>query len=104
MRTGQTVDLAEWVSLLALDFMGDFAYGGAFNTMKAGVDHAGVRKIGEHGLAALDILGTVPWVRWILLAFPPKETEEMLSSSLAIAGRRRARVRAIFSTIWYALR
>jgi hypothetical protein len=101
VRTGQTVDLAEWASLLALDFMGDFAYSGAFNTMKAGADLAGVRKIGEHGVMALEILGTIPWIRPITLAFPQKQAKKMLSTSLAFAERRKAQGASVRDLFYY---
>jgi cytochrome P450 len=65
-RVGKPLDLAEWMSFLSVDFMGDFAYGGMFNSVTQGVDHAGVHDAGVVLLGASETLGTLPWLRPIV--------------------------------------
>jgi hypothetical protein len=65
-RVSKPLDLAEWMSFLSVDFMGDFAYGGMFNSVTQGVDHAGVHDAGVVLLGASETLGTLPWLRPIV--------------------------------------
>jgi cytochrome P450 len=100
-RCGTSVDLAEWVSLFTLDFMGDFAYGGVFNTMKAGADVRGVRKAGENAIGLSDILGTVPWVRSIAIALPNTRGKRMNAASLAVVKQRRKKGASVRDLFYY---
>jgi hypothetical protein len=60
-HSGQQIDLAAWVAYMALDFMGDFAFGGVLNLMEKGEDPEDLRKLGENFLGTAEALGTVPW-------------------------------------------
>jgi cytochrome P450 len=70
--------------------MGDFAYSGAFNTMRAGEDTAHTHKGIEVYLAITEALGTIPWTRAILLKLPIKKRRAALAASLAVAEKRKA--------------
>jgi hypothetical protein len=91
-------------SLLALDFMGDFAYGGAFHTMRAGGDTDRVRKGTETGLRLMEALGTVPWVRAFVLALPQNSAATMMQASLRVAEARRARGTSARDLFYYLVR
>jgi hypothetical protein len=101
-RCGTRIDLAEWISLFALDFMGDFVYSGAFSLMKEGADTQGRRKGGESALRLAEIMGTVPWVRPLLLALPGTKTKSHNKNSFAVAEKRRAKG-ASARDLWYYL-
>ncbi|KAJ7595196.1 cytochrome P450 [Mycena floridula] len=62
-REGTVVDLGMWLSLFSLDFMGDMAFGGAFNTMEAEGDHLGVMEVLAIAIHAQEVAGTIPWIK-----------------------------------------
>jgi cytochrome P450 len=68
-RIGQPIDFAAWMGFLTMDFMGDFAYGrnGLFNSLAHGADHAGAHHGGVRLLGVVELAGTVPWLRPLLL-------------------------------------
>jgi hypothetical protein len=74
-RSGQPVDLAQWISFMTLDFMGDFGYGGAFDLMASGEDTLGYHGFASQVLARGEALGTIPWVRPFVLALPKLEAQ-----------------------------
>jgi hypothetical protein len=76
--------------MFALDFMGDFAYSGAFNTMRAGADTARTRKENEEALALIEALGAIPWVRVLVLKLSIRKRTAALETSLAVAEKRKA--------------
>jgi hypothetical protein len=65
-RLDTQIDLAEWLSYMSLDFMGDFAYGSIFDHLKAGRDPYGIRAKTELGLRRVEVLGTMPWTDSLL--------------------------------------
>jgi hypothetical protein len=69
-RVGQPVDIAEWIGYLTIDFMGDFAYGGAFNLLRDGKDEHGYHGVMEGFNSMVELLGTLPWVKPIALRLP----------------------------------
>jgi hypothetical protein len=89
-RAGETLDLAEWLSLLAMDFMGDFEFSGGLETMRAGADVSGIRHTIEEGLSIGEALGTVPWVRALVSLLPSKKAQDFYDLAISIAERRRA--------------
>jgi hypothetical protein len=100
--TRQVVDVAKWLTLFALDFMGDFAWGGTgkFNFMRSSVGRTAgdgentnneIVKAMHDGLVALSVFGLVPWVRPILHTLPVNRVTGMLEKSRAVWKRRRAR-------------
>jgi hypothetical protein len=91
-------------SLLALDFMGDFAYGGAFNTMRSGEDTSRVRKGAEKGVSLMEALGTVPWVRPFVLALPQNSARAMMQASLRVAEARRTQGASARDLFYYLVR
>jgi hypothetical protein len=69
-REGQKIDIAEWFSFMALDFMGDFVFGGLFNFMEQGSDPAEFGKVGIKFVTVAEALGTIPWSNAIVQALP----------------------------------
>jgi cytochrome P450 len=67
---GKQIDLAAWAAYMALDFMGDFAFGGLFNFMEKGEDPDDFRKLGEKFLGLSEAFGTIPWSNTLLRALP----------------------------------
>jgi hypothetical protein len=70
LRVGQPFDIADWFGYFAFDFMGDFAFAGAFDFMKDGKDADGFHDLSMKGLQSIEKFGTMPWLRPIILAVP----------------------------------
>jgi hypothetical protein len=72
-RTGQSLDLANWLSFFGLDFMGDFAFGGAFSCMTHGSDYDGVHHLLSRFVSVVEVCGTIPWIRPLIQALPSSQ-------------------------------
>jgi hypothetical protein len=101
LGNGEVVDMAKWFSLFALDFMGDFVWGGAggFCFMRSNTgrpigdgqnpDNVIVEKMHE-GAVAFGVLGAIPWIRPIVHALPMDGVAIMQEKSRAVLKRRTA--------------
>jgi hypothetical protein len=100
--TGQIVDMAKWFGLFAVDFMGDFAWGGTgeFNFMRSSAGRpagdgenadSAMTKAMHDGLTAYGVLALIPWIRPILHALPVDGVAITLEKSRTVLKRRRAR-------------
>jgi cytochrome P450 len=87
-RLAEPVDIAEWLSFLATDFMGDFAFGSLFNLTIDGEDRMGIRKSGSDGLKRVEVLGTIPWIRPIILARPNPSLKKRFAIALRVVEKR----------------
>jgi cytochrome P450 len=72
-RKGQEIDLGHWMGCFTLDFMGDLAFGSAFNNLEEGGEQSGLQRMIESGVRVQDLFGTVPWIRalWVVMPRPP---------------------------------
>jgi len=61
-KGGVVLDVAAWINYFATDFMGDMAFGGGFELMKAGGDKDGIWALLESGLHISAIVSHVPYV------------------------------------------
>ncbi|KAH9481263.1 Cytochrome P450 67 [Psilocybe cubensis] len=68
-RSNKHVDLAEWMSFFAYDFMGDMAFGGFFELMRDG-DVDGLWKMMEKGIRVQAYTQHIPWAAPILYELP----------------------------------
>ncbi|EIN14547.1 cytochrome P450 [Punctularia strigosozonata HHB-11173 SS5] len=73
-RKGGSVNLADWLSFMAFDFMGDFAFDGLFNLLQAGEDKAKLMQSIGDGLRFQELLGTIPWIRDFYHLFAPSSS------------------------------
>ncbi|KAF8806812.1 cytochrome P450 [Phlegmacium glaucopus] len=64
------VNLSHWVSLWAMDIMGDMSFSGGFETLASGRDTEGWMEILQMGVFFLGILGQVPWTRDVIAMLP----------------------------------
>jgi cytochrome P450 len=96
------IDLAEWLSFLAIDFMGDFAYGGMFHCLAEGVDRGGIQKIVEDGLGATEIFGAMPWLRPILVTLPTP-TSALFDRARSVVQLRKQRGTTVKDLFYYIL-
>jgi cytochrome P450 len=101
-ESNHQIDLAEWISFMALDFMGDFAYGGMFTFMRDGKDVTGFRQILEDGVGFTEILGAVSWVRPIFVALPTP-THAMFDAASTVGHRRKQRGTTVKDLFYYVL-
>jgi len=67
-KEGITLDVAAWLNYFTTDFMGDMAFGGGFELMKAGGDKDGIWAIMESGMYIGAILSHVPYVFGFIMA------------------------------------
>ncbi|KAF7320582.1 hypothetical protein HMN09_00142500 [Mycena chlorophos] len=58
----QEVDLAQWLSYLPADFMGDIAFGGGFELLRDGEDRDGIYTLIKLGVKAMSIQAQIPWI------------------------------------------
>jgi cytochrome P450 len=100
-RTGQRIDMAEWASFMSFDFMGDFAYGGAFNFIEDGVDKQGIRHMVERGAGMPGVLGCIPWVRPIVTALPTKTNMLFRMAAQIVHSRKAAGATEAKDLIYY---
>ncbi|EJD00159.1 high nitrogen upregulated cytochrome P450 monooxygenase 2 [Fomitiporia mediterranea MF3/22] len=73
-RTAKTgvpsVDLAQWLSYFATDFMGDMAFGGGFELMRDGGDKQGIWTLIESTMHIAGIYQHIPWFMPLLRRIP----------------------------------
>jgi cytochrome P450 len=96
------VDLQHWIHLMALDWMGDFAWGGLFHAMESGHDEAGFAAMGARSVGLLDVLGTVPWVGPLVRLLLPARMRQLRQTAQEVVQRRRregARTRDLFTVL-----
>ncbi|KAF8068996.1 cytochrome P450 [Lyophyllum atratum] len=66
----ETISMSHWISLWAVDVMGDMSFSGGFETMAAGKDPEGWMEVLHMGVLFIGVLGQVPWMRGILALTP----------------------------------
>ncbi|SJL03470.1 uncharacterized protein ARMOST_06826 [Armillaria ostoyae] len=64
------ISLSHWISLWAIDVMGDMSFSGGFETMAAGKDTEGWIEVLHMGTLFVGVLGQVPWMRDIIALAP----------------------------------
>ncbi|KAF8868617.1 cytochrome P450 [Mucidula mucida] len=69
-RKEQVVSLSHWISLWAIDVMGDMSFSGGFETLAAGKDTEGWMEVLHIGVLFVGVLGQVPWMKDILALAP----------------------------------
>jgi cytochrome P450 len=104
VRSGNNrqVDLAEWLSFMALDFMGDFAYGSVFHFMRDGEDLTGFKRMVEDGVGFTELIGAMPWVRPIFVALPTP-THTLFEAAHTVGQRRKQRGTTVKDLFYYIL-
>ncbi|KAJ7766762.1 cytochrome P450, partial [Mycena metata] len=65
-----TLNLVDWFDLFALDLMGDLAFGGGFEMLRAGEDAEGVGTRIRSFMKASAVAGHIPWIISTLHLFP----------------------------------
>ncbi|KAN0137375.1 Cytochrome P450 [Lactarius tabidus] len=73
-KANAVVDMTQWLKFFSADFMGDMAFGGGFELMKAGRDVDGFWTLIESGLRVSAVISHVSWVIPLLLALMRKES------------------------------
>ncbi|KAF5354217.1 hypothetical protein D9756_006926 [Leucocoprinus leucothites] len=66
----ETVSLSHWISLWAIDVMGDMSFSGGFETLAAGKDAEGWMEVLHMGVLFVGVLGQVPWMRDLIALAP----------------------------------
>jgi cytochrome P450 len=101
-RLGRPIDIAEWLGFLSIDFMGDFAYGGAFDLLQDGQDRNGYHDIMGSFVSMLELLGAIPWIKPLALRLPKNSgVQKMLSLSSNIVEKRASRGSTIRDLFYY---
>jgi cytochrome P450 len=87
-RSNQPVDLAEWTSFMSMDFMGDFAYGGMFDSMAHGAETTGAREVMIKIVTTADAIGTLPWLRPIFVQLIKYGNPFFQNAAMAVVNKR----------------
>ncbi|KAL5514428.1 hypothetical protein ACEPAG_2516 [Sanghuangporus baumii] len=69
--TKQTVNITEWMSFFAFDFMGDMAFGGSFELMRDG-DTRGLWRMMDERVQSMAWQMHIPWATRMFLKLPSK--------------------------------
>jgi cytochrome P450 len=96
------VDAQRWLSLMALDWMGDFAWGGLFHAVAAGKDEVGFGALGARSVQLTDVVGTIPWVGPLFMLLLPARTRALRDAAQEVVNRRMrdgARTRDLFTVL-----
>jgi cytochrome P450 len=104
IRKGQTVDIAEWFGFFTLDFIGDLAFGGAFNFMNQGVDSLGIHNAIIQINITIETLGAIPWIRPLLQTLPFSQPKRWLKIAMDVAEKRKAGGSQIRDLFYYLVR
>ncbi|KZV90686.1 cytochrome P450 [Exidia glandulosa HHB12029] len=84
LRCGDTLDISQWFKFFTFDFMGDFAFGSAFECMARAADPEHFQRTISRALRLLELCSKIPWVRAFVLLVPsPIETLLRMSMDLA---------------------
>jgi len=67
-KANATIDMTLWLKYFSTDFMGDMAFGGGFELMKAGRDVDGFWTLLESSLGISSVMAHVPWIIPLLIA------------------------------------
>jgi hypothetical protein len=73
---------------MSLDFTGDFAFAGAFDFIKNGKDATGFHNYGVDAMTKIETLGTMPWLRSVVLASPTLANNAFYTMALNTARTR----------------
>ncbi|CAL1710751.1 unnamed protein product [Somion occarium] len=69
-RQGDVVDISQWISFIAFDFMGSLVFGNPFGMVKAGKDTAGLAEIIDTLAYVSNVMSHIPWVWPFLTQIP----------------------------------
>jgi cytochrome P450 len=96
------VDAQRWLSLMALDWMGDFAWGGLFHALADGKDDVGFGALGVRTVQVIQVVGTIPWVGPLFMLLLPARTRALDNAAQDVVNRRvreGARTRDLFTVL-----
>ncbi|RDB27055.1 hypothetical protein Hypma_005050 [Hypsizygus marmoreus] len=100
----QPIDLSFWISLFALDFMGDMAFGGGFEMLRAGGDPDGMQVMFDKFTVSLSMLCQVPWAAPTMQRLPFLSKNILKLRQFAVDwGTSRAKRGSTTKDLWYHL-
>jgi hypothetical protein len=102
-RVGQPVDVGDWFGFFTFDFMGDFAFAGAFNFMINGQDADHFHELIVKGLGITETVGTMPWLRPIIVAIPNLGMTKFFSMALNAVRTRQEKGSQIRDLFFYVV-
>ncbi|KAI2642480.1 cytochrome P450 monooxygenase-like protein [Xylaria nigripes] len=70
-RTGEAVNITNWLEWYAFDVMGDLAFGRSFKALETGKSHIYIDTMHETSVLPLGCLGTLPWLIQTITALVP---------------------------------
>ncbi|KAK1224563.1 hypothetical protein PQX77_012542 [Marasmius sp. AFHP31] len=101
-RAGKELDLTDWMTFFAFDFMAEMAFGTKTEMLRHGKDDSGVIEL-IHGAARFgEITSHVPWLTHLLTLFPSTNFLKMRKIALVWGSQRAARGSKT-KDLWYHL-
>lgn len=90
LRSGEVVDLTQWISYFTYDFMGDIMFGGWTEMVRDGGDKDGLWAIIRKGLNVGAVYEHIPWLSWYTKHIPGagEDLKQMRNMAMARAGKR----------------
>ncbi|GLB42458.1 putative high nitrogen upregulated cytochrome P450 monooxygenase 2 [Lyophyllum shimeji] len=102
-KTG-AVDLSKWLSLFALDFMGDMAFGQDFGLLRTGQDREDIRSMFDDFMLPVSVLAVVPWAVSAMQRLPFVSRNVLKLRRFAVDhGMARIKQGAEKKDLWYHL-
>ncbi|KAF8265715.1 high nitrogen upregulated cytochrome P450 monooxygenase 2 [Lactarius quietus] len=87
------VDMTLWLKYFSTDLMGDMAFGGGFELMKASRDIDGFWTLMESSLCISSVIVHVPWIIPLLIAVIPRKKSSLMSAGQFCRERTLERLR-----------
>jgi len=78
-KANAVVDMTQWLKFFSTDFMGDMAFGGGFELMKAGRDIDGFWTILESSICIICVSSHVPWIVPLFTSIARKKSAFVLA-------------------------
>lgn len=102
-ETGQSIDIAKWLSFYAFDFMGDMVFGKSYNFLTEG-DPKGVWNTMQDSLIWPSVGQHIPWIAGPSRMFPSiLKSYNAMRAFIASQAKRRAAAESVQRDLFYHL-
>ncbi|KAI3320354.1 cytochrome P450 monooxygenase-like protein [Xylariaceae sp. AK1471] len=78
-RSGQSVNVTNWLEWFAFDVMGDLAFGRSFGALERGQSHLYIDTMHETSPFPLGCLGSLPWAVQVMTALVPNRLNPFMN-------------------------
>ncbi|KAE9402839.1 cytochrome P450 [Gymnopus androsaceus JB14] len=103
-REGQVVDLSKWIGFFTMDFMGDMAFGGGFETLRDGEDREHMHDALQRFAVTSSVLSHVPYAAQFVQLLPIISRDLIVFRGFALSkALQRLKSTSVKKDLWYHL-